>query len=195
MPKRSEEYMIRRRQEILEAAHHIFQKKGFHRTSIDDICAAANLSVGALYTHFKNKREIMLAMTSQVGQDYLNGPFKSVESFKAAVTTKIKQASLAHRDVEMELQLIAESISDPKIRLFIEGALKRREKYFADTLTSLQEGGLIASDYDVDSGARRLNTIMLGAFYRNYFLGEADGQDSQTVVDMEFALMLPRTAG
>lgn len=187
--------MTRRRQEILEAAHKSFQKKGFHRTSIDDICEAANLSVGALYTHFKNKREIMLAMTSQVGQDYLNGPFKTVESFKAAITTKIVHSSLARRDVEMEFQLIAESISDPKIRLFIERALKRREKYFADTLTSLQKGGLIASDYDVGSGARRLNTIMMGAFCRNYFLDEGDKQGSQIIVDMEFALMLPRTAG
>jgi len=48
----------RRRAMIVSAARPIFAQKGFHTTTIDDICKACGISHGTLYLHFKNKDEI-----------------------------------------------------------------------------------------------------------------------------------------
>lgn len=51
-----------RRAQILVAAQICFGKTGYHKTKMDDIVAAAGLSKGALYWHFKSKEEIFLAL-------------------------------------------------------------------------------------------------------------------------------------
>ena len=53
------------RQEILEAAAHIFGRKGFHATSMQDIADAVNLQKASLYHHIDSKQEILLALLDQ----------------------------------------------------------------------------------------------------------------------------------
>lgn len=54
-----------RRQEILEAALTCFSKKGYHDTKMDDIIKTCGLSKGAIYWHFKGKRDIFVALIEQ----------------------------------------------------------------------------------------------------------------------------------
>ena len=51
-----------RREEILDAAQVCFQEQGYHSTTVDEIAARAGLSKGAIYWHFKGKRELFLAI-------------------------------------------------------------------------------------------------------------------------------------
>jgi AcrR family transcriptional regulator len=54
-----------RKQEILDAALRCFSKKGYHDTKMDDIISACGLSKGAIYWHFKGKRDIFIALIEQ----------------------------------------------------------------------------------------------------------------------------------
>jgi AcrR family transcriptional regulator len=47
---------------IIRAAKPIFAKKGFHNTTIQNICMACGIAQGTLYLHFKNKHEIFHAL-------------------------------------------------------------------------------------------------------------------------------------
>jgi TetR/AcrR family transcriptional regulator, repressor for uid operon len=49
----------RRRAEILAAAEQCFLKRGFHQSSMQNIAAAAGLSMGLLYRYFTNKEAII----------------------------------------------------------------------------------------------------------------------------------------
>src|SRR5579863_8354451 len=51
-----------KRRHILDAARHAFIEKGFHGTSIADICAAAEMSPGHLYHYFSSKEAIIEAI-------------------------------------------------------------------------------------------------------------------------------------
>lgn len=51
------------RDTILAAAEQLFQKKGIERTTMDDIAKASEYSKATLYVYFKNKEEIVSAMT------------------------------------------------------------------------------------------------------------------------------------
>jgi AcrR family transcriptional regulator len=50
------------RARLLETAHILFLKKGFHGTSMRDIAEGAGLAVGGIYNHFCDKDEIFAAV-------------------------------------------------------------------------------------------------------------------------------------
>jgi AcrR family transcriptional regulator len=47
---------------LLEAAAEIFVREGYEAAQLDAIAAAAGRSKGAVYTHFKNKKDLFLAL-------------------------------------------------------------------------------------------------------------------------------------
>ena len=61
MPKRDEAYMEAQRLMIAQAALEVLLDKGVYATSLRDICKAAGISIGALYTHFRTKEEAIVA--------------------------------------------------------------------------------------------------------------------------------------
>ncbi len=53
------------REEILQAAALIFQEKGYHAASMQDIAEAVELKKGSLYHHVDSKQEILLALLDE----------------------------------------------------------------------------------------------------------------------------------
>jgi AcrR family transcriptional regulator len=62
MPKVLPEYLELRRQQILDAAAACFARRGFHQSTMQDICQEADLSPGAVYRYFPSKEAIIEAM-------------------------------------------------------------------------------------------------------------------------------------
>lgn len=61
-PRTPEQYHIireGRRQEIIEAAFHLFAENGFKSTKISDITTKAGISKGLFYNYFKDKQEVL----------------------------------------------------------------------------------------------------------------------------------------
>jgi AcrR family transcriptional regulator len=52
----------RRRGQILDAARACFRERGFRQTTIEEICAEARISPGALYRYFGSKADIVAAI-------------------------------------------------------------------------------------------------------------------------------------
>ncbi|MCH7607599.1 MAG: TetR/AcrR family transcriptional regulator [Chloroflexi bacterium] len=59
MPKVSEAHVEARKEQIVSAAFLCFARKGFHPTTMQDICAEAHLSPGAVYRYFAGKEDII----------------------------------------------------------------------------------------------------------------------------------------
>ena len=53
---------INRKNQILEAAFKVFVKKGYAKTTMDDIVLVSNLSKGALYHYYGSKKELFLLL-------------------------------------------------------------------------------------------------------------------------------------
>ena len=49
------------RSKLLDAALQVIRTKGYVATTVDDICAAASLTKGSFFHHFKSKEELALA--------------------------------------------------------------------------------------------------------------------------------------
>ena len=59
MPKVTEAHLEARKQQIVDAAFLCFARKGFHPTTMQDICAQSQMSAGAVYRYFRSKEEII----------------------------------------------------------------------------------------------------------------------------------------
>ena len=76
-----------KRQAVLQAAAQLFNERGFHATSLDDIAARLNVTKPTLYYYVKNKDEILLQCVRQ-GLDMM---LAGIEASRAAGGQAIDQ--------------------------------------------------------------------------------------------------------
>src|SRR3979490_365578 len=57
--------LAERRGQILHAAQVCVARRGFHQTTMHDICAEAGISVGLIYRYFENKDAVISAMADE----------------------------------------------------------------------------------------------------------------------------------
>lgn len=72
--------MSAKREKLVETALELFAKNGFHATGIDTILAHAGVAKKTLYTHFRTKEELILAVLRQHDGRFRNQFMKSVEA-------------------------------------------------------------------------------------------------------------------
>lgn len=70
-----------RRADLLDIAQKVFLEKGFEAATINDILAAATLSKGGFYHHFKSKDDVLNALRIRYTQQFL----EAVEGRMAAL--------------------------------------------------------------------------------------------------------------
>src|SRR5215471_9955509 len=75
-----------KREAVIRAAAHAFNRKGYHNTSLDDIAAALDVTKPTVYYYVSNKEELLF-------QCFLAG----VEQIRAAFRT-VKQLDLTARE-------------------------------------------------------------------------------------------------
>ncbi len=66
MARRTKEEALVTRDQILDAAERVFQRRGVSRTSLQEIALDAGLTRGAIYWHFQNKADVFDAMMQRV---------------------------------------------------------------------------------------------------------------------------------
>lgn len=115
MPKLSDAAMAARRREILDAARRCFARKGFHATTISDVCREAGVSAGGLYTHFPNKHAIVAALGSDLTQE--SGALDLLALYRQL------QAPPGESAAQLDLHLWAASSSDPELHDMVHGAM------------------------------------------------------------------------
>lgn len=127
MPKVTEAYIEARRQEILDAAIACFTRKGFHQTTMDDICRQAELSPGAVYRYFASKEEIIEAavkMSPRPGalrwieeQMIRFDDFReTIETFNRIWYRQFEQEEGTERATKLLLRAWAEALQNPEVR-------------------------------------------------------------------------------
>jgi AcrR family transcriptional regulator len=74
----------RRRQQtrdyLLQAAAHVFAERGFHGASLDEVAAAAGFTKGAVYSNFKNKEDLFLALLEANQQREMEALHATIEA-------------------------------------------------------------------------------------------------------------------
>ncbi len=172
MPRVSAQHEQAVRDRIVRAAIEVFAEHGFHRATMQDIVRKSGLSVGAIYTYFKSKSELILAgcdlITDQeLGE--LRERLATVTDFRERVATALgfffdqfeEQRSGTGTSVLMTLAW-AEVDADPAIREMVR---RRRREIVGPTALLLQEGvvrGELPPWLDVESVAHAFAALLDG---------------------------------
>ncbi len=137
--------------EILSAAREIFAAKGYQAATLSDIASQVGVVEGAIYRHFKNKRDILLRLYEEFYEELIQG---AQEELPAIAGCRKKMRYLIWRHLKLFADdpeycwiLIREVRSDPHLYQSSIHELNRR--YTGLSVTVIEEGiaeGEIRSD-------------------------------------------------
>jgi AcrR family transcriptional regulator len=172
MPRVSQEHEQAVRDRIVRAALQVFAERGFHRATMQDIVRASGLSVGAIYTYFKSKSELILAGCDLITDQelaQLQERLVTVTGYRdrlaAAVGYWFDNLAVEQSGAGsgfLLLQAWAEVETDPAIR---EMLVRRRRETVTATVLLLQEGvmrGELPAWLDVPSVAEAFSALLDG---------------------------------
>lgn len=166
MPRVLPEYLELRRRQIIEAAAACFDREGFHRTSMQDICRQAELSPGAIYRYFRSKEEIIEAM----GEEHLRRDLELIEAARRQEDTLEVFEELAHlffnrfqlENAACDVELYAEALRNETIRETLKKGSDGIRESFKGVIQRAQERGEIKPSLDPDAVARAFMALFGG---------------------------------
>ena len=161
----------RTRRRLLLAAAGLFGEAGYHGASLSDILAAAGLTKGALYFHFRNKYALAAALVSEVERSW------------TAVAAEIRDRGLdplwrllvetdafvARWMYDPIVRGATQALEDPELLPLRGPWFERWESTTADLLTEAAEAGLLVAEVDARRTARAVVAIATG----NYALADS----------------------
>jgi AcrR family transcriptional regulator len=172
MPRVTQAHEREIRDRIVRAALQVFGEHGFHRATMQDIVRASGLSVGAIYTYFRSKSDLILAGCDLITDQelaQLATRLAGVSDYRERIATAIGYwfDNLAVEQSDrgsgfLLLQAWAEVETDPAIR---EMLLRRRRETVTAIVLVLQEGvmrGELPVWLDVASVSHALAALLDG---------------------------------
>ncbi len=168
-PNVPESYLKARQEQIINAAVICFSRKGFHQTTMKDICEEADLSPGAVYNYFPGKEDIVARCAEMSLQ-------RNMEMFASASGKDIVETfqkviqlifSLAKQDnivqaLNFDLELWAESTRNPKVREALHKNEEGNLKVLTEMVLTGQKQGIFNKNVDALSFARVLFSTFVG---------------------------------
>ena len=148
------------KEKILRAALAMYEKKGYHKTTVDEIAAEAGVSTGIAYRYFRNKKDMLLSVISygaenigsiaEIDNTNIPGNITDIRQYLEAILKSFEEFHIKYRDIHEELEglqhtdedvrKLYSSISDEKmkgitakLKAFLHDDTNIREKAYAAT--------------------------------------------------------------
>ncbi|MCP4748251.1 MAG: TetR family transcriptional regulator [Desulfobacteraceae bacterium] len=105
MARKKKDEAEKTRQDILDAALTVFSQKGYLRSTLNDIATAAGVTRGAIYWHFKDKVDLLEALSDDIGcchdttheEIIAREPFDSLEELRDKILHWLVDIENNHR--------------------------------------------------------------------------------------------------
>ncbi|MBO9688208.1 TetR/AcrR family transcriptional regulator [Roseateles chitosanitabidus] len=114
------------RQQILDAARAVFDRKGVADAVMSDIAAEAGLSVGSIYVHFRSKEDVLTRLIEQADTNV--GPFEACETASellGLIETIVKAQDAASAASLTALEVATIARRNPQIQGFVAANFDR----------------------------------------------------------------------
>ncbi|UEM18911.1 TetR/AcrR family transcriptional regulator [Skermanella mucosa] len=151
-------------QRILAAAMTCFARSGFHKASMQDICAEAGMSAGNLYRYFRSKEAIIgaIAEADRVRNaeifeilDRTDDPVRGLSALARAFLREMH----GREAPALCTEIIAEALRNPEIRAMFERNINEAHAACAKALRRGIEKGTVDPGIDVDVTVRLLMAL------------------------------------
>ncbi len=182
MPRVSAAHEQEVRDRILAAASRVFAEKGYHSSTIADVVRESGLSVGAIYTYFSGKDELIRLTCEDIASRGLD----ELAARLAPATTTAERLAIAIRlyvetideygGAPGQISLVqawAEADREPVVREMLVG---RRERLAGAGQLLLRQGvinGELPASLDVDAVTRGILALLDGLMLQRIEAGDA----------------------
>jgi TetR/AcrR family transcriptional regulator, repressor for uid operon len=179
MPKISAQASRQRRDNIMDAARRCFVRSGIH-ISVDDICAEAGVSKGALYGYFPSKESIIQAIADEHVSDLARvRKSKSADELIAALLERLGNGRTSAR---LELEAWAYSLKNEKLRnRLFENAAELRLS-IKEALESIGVSNDSGQKLSIGDSALLIETIAMGLVARAALGEDAEAERALSLV-------------
>src|SRR5258705_3221287 len=145
VPDHSEE----RRRQILRAAVTCFARRGFHPTTMNDISAEAQISVGLIYRYFDSKDAVITFMAREHLEDMkqiLEQARRAPTLFEALELVSIChcEEQLEHLHVAFVADLFAEAARNEQVRVLVRDVTQFFIDSVADLIAASEESNTVS---------------------------------------------------
>jgi AcrR family transcriptional regulator len=156
----------RTRRHLIDAAGVVFGQRGYHGASLDEVAALAGFTKGAVYSNFKSKEDLFVAVLEQQVQAQL----AQVEALLAdhrrpaevdyAVMRELLTPQYEINWTVLYLEFVLYSLRNPAAQAKV-AAYRRRTR---DAVERMVEQTWATQDFEPELSARAVATITLALF-------------------------------
>jgi AcrR family transcriptional regulator len=155
-----------RKAQIHQAALNCFHRKGYYRTTMDDIVVESGLSKGTLYWYFKSKQDLFVSMLRET-MDPFGQAMASIVVQENSATDKLR-ASLALFRAELTemgtfFGIIMEAWALTRHDEQVENLVREMYTPYADLMTRIVQEGVSSGELKVEF-PRAMPLVLLALF-------------------------------
>jgi AcrR family transcriptional regulator len=140
---------VEKRNAIRRAAYRCFTERGYHLTTVDDICKVNGISKGAFYWHYASKlavfHSILDAWSAEVetelARQFLSA-LAMADAFKALTAAFESEIQRTRRIAPVWLEFLAQAQRDPEIRAGLAQFHERITRAIAKLFAQVSHGAL-----------------------------------------------------
>ena len=156
MPKVTVEHLNARRAQIMDAARACFARKGFAQSTIQDICAEAGLSPGAIYRYFNSKYDMVFAIGDE-SEEVVLGMIEEMKGRHTALEILdfigerffgLLAGPVADQGMLAHPELWAETLRNPEMREHTLRSMRAWRDALAALIEKGQEEGVFGREID-----------------------------------------------
>jgi len=194
MPKVSKVHLESRRKQIMQAALVCTARKGFHQTTMRDICKEAKMSIGAVYNYYKSKEEILAAITKggRQAKKLIFDRINACPSARESLRELFKYTFLAYKDISfrtygsIDLEVYGEASRNEKIRQIMLEEYDALMKPMVRIIQRWQKEKEIRDDIDPHYFAHYMIAISVGIKIQLLVQPELTVEGFEDVVEKAF---------
>jgi TetR/AcrR family transcriptional repressor of nem operon len=162
------------RTKLLDAALDVFRAKGYTATRVEDICAAAGLTKGSFFHHFKTKDELAIAATGR-WTEVTGALFRDADYHKPAdpvdrvlgyieFRKRLLRGSLAEYTCLLGTLIQEVYDTNPPIRMACEASISSHVATLIDDIDAARTAHAPGASWSAESLALHTQAVIQGSY-------------------------------
>ena len=188
------------RTKIFDCAQRLFSQRGYERTSLSDIAKYAGLTRGAIYWHFKDKKDLLVELV-----EYLDNEQFALKKLLDAANPKEKNPlavlkkciySMVEDDIKqyfnsalmsMIISIVNGSLGEGDVREKLMKFIEKRKNNIIEVLKNCVQQGQLPPNLVIDAAAEHLLAFCVGYIHQARIeYVPYMSQHFEFIIDLEF---------
>jgi AcrR family transcriptional regulator len=163
------------RQRLVEAAHEVFARNGYERSTIDEIVREAGFSKGAFYVHFETKEDLFWELLEErieaqqaIFREAIDPALSVEENERRLLETVFNIHERDELAPGVYLEFTAHAMRNDKVRARLSEFYARWHAFVAEMLTLGRDAQIVRPDIDITLLASVLMAVFEGSMIQSH---------------------------